>query len=67
MSEFGGLWKHQNNPSCTKKYQSLHHVEVGHYTLGQVLKVSNARELFHLCDGLLVVVFTGTVIQKITY
>ena len=48
-------------------YQSLHHVEVGHYTLGQVLKVSNSRELFHLFDGLLVVVFTGTVIQNVTY
>ena len=25
------LWKHQNNPAYTKKYQSLHNVEVGHY------------------------------------
>ena len=34
MSEFGGLWKHQNNPACTKKWQaqSLQNVEVRHYT-----------------------------------
>ena len=34
MSEFGGLWKHQNNPACTKKCQaqSLQNVEVRHYT-----------------------------------
>ena len=30
MSEFGGLWKQQNNPACTKSV-SLHHAEVGHY------------------------------------
>ena len=35
MSEFGGLWKHQNNPACTKtkcQTESLHNVEVGHWT-----------------------------------
>ena len=32
MSEFGRLWKRQNNPACTKKYVSLHNVEVGHST-----------------------------------
>ena len=33
MSEFGGLWKHQNNPVCFKKCQSLlRSTEVGHYT-----------------------------------
>ena len=26
MSEFGGLWKHQNNPACTN-IVSLHNVE----------------------------------------
>ena len=31
MSEFGGLWKHQTNPACTKSV-SLRNVEVGHYT-----------------------------------
>ena len=31
MSEFGGLWKHQNNPACTKSVKSLQNVEVGHY------------------------------------
>ena len=31
MSEFGGLWKQQNNPACTKSV-SLHNAEVGHYT-----------------------------------
>ena len=31
MSEFAGLWKHQNNPACSKKCQSLQSVEVGHY------------------------------------
>ena len=31
MSEFGGFWKHQNNPACTKSV-SCHHVEVGQYT-----------------------------------
>ena len=29
MSVFYGLWKHQNNPACTKSV-SLHNVEVGH-------------------------------------
>lgn len=29
MSEFGGLWKHQDNPACTKSV-SLQTVEVGH-------------------------------------
>ena len=32
MSEFGGLWQHQNNPAACTKRVSLHHVEVGHYT-----------------------------------
>ena len=31
MSEFGGLWKHQNNPACTKSVKSLQNVEVGLY------------------------------------
>ena len=31
MSEFCGLWKHQNNPAYTKSV-SVHHVEAGHYT-----------------------------------
>ena len=31
MSEFGGLWKRQNNPACTANV-SLHNVEVGHST-----------------------------------
>ena len=26
MSEFSGLWKQQNNPACTKRCRSLHHV-----------------------------------------
>ena len=31
LSEFDGLWKHQNNPACTKtKSVSLQNVEVGH-------------------------------------
>ena len=30
MLEFGVLWKHKNNPACTKR-ASLHNVEVGHY------------------------------------
>ena len=34
MSEFGGLWKQQNNPACTESV-SLHNVEVGHYTKGE--------------------------------
>ena len=28
MSDFGGSWKHQNNPACTESV-SLHTVEVG--------------------------------------
>ena len=32
MSELGGLWKHQNNPACTKKCQCVQSAEVGHYT-----------------------------------
>jgi len=33
MSELGGLWKHQNNPACFKKCQSLRRsTEAGHYT-----------------------------------
>ena len=32
MSEFGGLWKHQNNPASTESVKSLHSFEVGHYT-----------------------------------
>lgn len=34
MSEFGGLPKHQGNPSCAActKSVSLHNVEIGHYT-----------------------------------
>jgi len=31
MSEFDGLWRHQNNPVCTKSV-SLQNAEVGHYT-----------------------------------
>ena len=31
-SDFGGLWKHPNNPICTKKCLSLQTVGVGHYT-----------------------------------
>jgi len=27
MSEFDGLWKHQNNPACTKSVSSLQNVE----------------------------------------
>ena len=26
MSEFGGLWKHRNNPACTKSVKSLQNV-----------------------------------------
>ena len=37
MSEFGGLWKHQNNPACTKKEKKkkghcLQNVEVAQNT-----------------------------------
>ena len=32
MSEFGGLWKQQNNPACTKTRHSLQYDEAGHYT-----------------------------------
>ena len=32
ISEFGGLWKHQNNPACTQSVKSLQNVEVGHST-----------------------------------
>ena len=28
MSEFDGLWKHQNNPACTKSVSRLQNVEV---------------------------------------
>ena len=31
MSEVGGLWKHQNNPACTKSVKSLQNGEVGLY------------------------------------
>ena len=31
MSEFGGLWQHQNNPACNKSVKSLQSVEAGHY------------------------------------
>ena len=31
MSEFGGLWKRQNNPASTKSVKSLQNVKVGHY------------------------------------
>ena len=33
LSEFNGLWKHQNNPACTKNVRlpSLHNVVVRHY------------------------------------
>ena len=30
MSEYGGLWKHQNNPACTKRV-SLQNVKAEHY------------------------------------
>ena len=30
MSEFSGLWKHQNNRVCIKSV-SLHNVEIGHH------------------------------------
>ena len=36
MSEFGGLWKQQNNPAYIKSV-SLYHVEVGHYAEEEVL------------------------------
>ena len=32
MSEFGGLWIHQNNPACAESVKSLQNVEVRHYT-----------------------------------
>ena len=32
MSEFGGVWKRHNKPVYTKIVESLHNVEVGHYT-----------------------------------
>ena len=34
MSEFSGLWKHQNNPACitTSKNVRIFSVEVGRYT-----------------------------------
>ena len=35
MSEVSGLWKHQNNPACTKSV-SLHNAEVGHHTEEEV-------------------------------
>ena len=42
MSEFAGLWKHQNKPVCTKSGKSLQNVEVGHYTeVGGISKVNN--------------------------
>ena len=34
MSEFGGFWKHQNNPACTKSI-SLQNVKIGLYTEGE--------------------------------
>ena len=37
MSEFGGLWKHQNDPEGTKKCQILHNFEVGHSTKEDLL------------------------------
>ena len=35
MSELGGLWKHQNNPECTKNVKCIRVVRfsVGHYTV----------------------------------
>ena len=30
MSEYGGLWKHQNNPACTKSV-GLQNVKAEHY------------------------------------
>ena len=32
LSEFGGLWNHQNNPAGTNKCQSVHHFGVRCYT-----------------------------------
>ena len=40
MSEFGGVWKQQNNPACTKSVKSLQNAEVGHC-------VEEQKELIH--------------------
>ena len=39
LSEFDGLWKHQNNPACTKSV-SLRNFEVGRYTEEEGSKVA---------------------------
>ena len=44
MSEFGGLWKHQTNPACTKSV-SLHHAEAGHYTKEEEEEVKKKKVL----------------------
>ena len=31
MSEFGGLWKHPNNPAGTESVRAFKSAEVGHY------------------------------------
>ena len=36
LSQFGGLQKHQNNPTCTKtNREGFHSVEVGHYAVAE--------------------------------
>ena len=40
MSEFDGLWKHENNPANTKSV-SLQNVEVGHY-IEETLQINKA-------------------------
>ena len=43
MSEFGGLWKQQNNPTCTKSV-SLDYVAVVHYTQEDEVKARQQGE-----------------------
>ena len=31
LSELGGLWKHQNNPACTKSVRVIRMLNLGHY------------------------------------
>ena len=49
MTEFGGLWRQQNNPACTKSV-SLDYVEVVHYTQEDEVKARQQGEDSVICS-----------------
>ena len=49
MSEFGGLWKPQNNPPRTRSVKSLHNVKLDKDRKGAILLVIDSPHMLHHC------------------